>query len=667
MTDSSKGFLGRLHRRDLLKAGASSALITLLPGVQQSALAGDSDKHIHSGVQVGNSGSIVRAAIHPAIGVARVGNSQDEYFWGPEIPGGLPIASGEYKDDQGKMKRQAARFRIFGLDASGKVVRELTENEADIAWTVHLANQKASWYDFETALDLPEAIPNRRRNSAYRGSRREALNIDPGPRSVAGLHQRATFNSGRFLDERVYLGEIRTDEDGRLLVLGGRGRSFSPTAAPLTTYANNDGWIDDTSDGPVTARVRLGSVELPVDPAWVVVGPPNYAPALAADCSTLYDVISQTMIDTGWLTPSPEVSFLSDIFPIFHRLADLQWVNQGVLDRYGWESPEEFMSLEYLARLADPSPENADFRQALFARFRNPDYATLESGVDMLPPFYGDAISLPPETPRAYHALQPFQYAKLLSWAAGDFVIGTAGPIATQLEDLPIEVQAAALDRAALEACLGNAFHPGCEVTWTMRIASMYAAPFRLRHASIPNPGHNKAPRRGNDKAQRRGNGKPRERDYGELLTPSAALSPQGPLSGNWPGSITRWMAVPWQTDTASCRSGYRYGDTPVDPYLPAFWAARVPNDVMPQESYERVIDESLPLEQRSQAFFERAKFLRNIESPELLRERSTRPEAFQKIVDEWYRLGLVTEQPGPGAPEFPAVFKVETDNDFPW
>ena len=177
----------------------------------------------------------------------------------------------------------------------------------------------------------------------------------------------------------MYLGELRTDEQGRLIVLGGRGRSFSPKGVALTTFANNDGWTDDTSDGPVTARVRLGGVELPVDPAWVVVAPPNYGPALATDVGTLYDVIYQTMLDLGWVTPPAQVSFLADIFPFFDRLADLQWVNQGVLDRYGWDSPEQFMSPEYLARLADPSPANAAFRQALFARFRNPDYATLES------------------------------------------------------------------------------------------------------------------------------------------------------------------------------------------------------------------------------------------------------------------------------------------------
>ena len=274
------------------------------------------------------------------------------------------------------------------------------------------------------------------------------------------------------------------------------------------------------------------------------------------------------------------MSFLADIFPFFDRLADLQWVNQGVLNRYGWDSPEQFMSPEYLARLADPSPANAAFRQALFARFRNPDYATLESGVDLLPPLYGDAITLPPVSPRSYLAVQPFQYAALQRWAAGDFVPGVVGTIPSRLEDLPIEAQPAALDRAALEACLGDAFHPGCEATWPMRVGSMYASPFRLLHRNGPEP------------------------DYGDVLTPAVALSADGPLAGSGPGGVTRWMAVPWQADTASCRSGYQYGDTPVDPYLPTFWAARVPNHVMPEQSYERVLDTSLPLDERREAFF---------------------------------------------------------------
>jgi hypothetical protein len=341
------------------------------------------------------------------------------------------------------------------------------------------------------------------------------------------------------------------------------------------------------------------------------------------------------MLNLGWVTRPAQVSFLADIFPFFNRLVDLQWVNQGVLNRYGWESPEPFLSPAYFARLADPSPANAAFRQELFARFRNPDYAMLESGDDLLPPLYGDAITLPPVSPRSYLAVQPFHYAALQSWAAGNFVPGVVGPVVSQLEHLPIEVQPAALDRAALEACLGDAFHPGCEATWPMRVASMYASPFRLLHSSEPEP------------------------DYGDVLTPAAALSADGPLAGSRPGDVTRWMAVPWQTDTASCRSGYQYGSTPVDPYLPTFWAARVPNHVMPKQSYQRVLDASLPLDERRKAFFDRVQFFRNIDRP-------LRAKTLQQMVDNWYRLGVVTEQPGPRDRAFPPVFKVETDNEFP-
>ena len=69
--------------------------------------------------------------IHPAIGIARVGTSR-EYYLGPEtmaaepgegvLTGGLPIkpgtdsttiTSGDLRDSDGKLKRQAARFKIY--------------------------------------------------------------------------------------------------------------------------------------------------------------------------------------------------------------------------------------------------------------------------------------------------------------------------------------------------------------------------------------------------------------------------------------------------------------------------------------------------------------------------------------------------------------------------
>ena len=70
--------------------------------------------------------------IHPAIGVARLGNSLDEYFVGPESPRVVPslVAADAppdrhptRRDAQGRIKRQGQRFRIFeyGLDDAGKV------------------------------------------------------------------------------------------------------------------------------------------------------------------------------------------------------------------------------------------------------------------------------------------------------------------------------------------------------------------------------------------------------------------------------------------------------------------------------------------------------------------------------------------------------------------
>ena len=65
--------------------------------------------------------------IHPAIGIARVGNSPNSFYIAPEVTGGLPIDCdhegnpivkdckeqpvSKFKDAQGRIRRQAARFR----------------------------------------------------------------------------------------------------------------------------------------------------------------------------------------------------------------------------------------------------------------------------------------------------------------------------------------------------------------------------------------------------------------------------------------------------------------------------------------------------------------------------------------------------------------------------
>ena len=594
-------------------------------------------------------GEIERIAMHPAIGIARVGNSPDEWFLGPETAGPHPVPEGGFKDGAGRIKRQAARFRLYGLDRDGQVVREVTATEAEITWSVHLANTKAAWYAFDVALDIPSAkgeppAPLQPAPDPIRSTRRNVtmpdrslLRIDPGPRTVSGAHANAVrsdptarFDSGVFFETNVPLGELRTDEVGRLLVFGGAGRS-GPALPGLiaSTFANNDLWHDDVSDGPVEATVRIAGREIPVTGAWVVVAPPNYAPGIQS-VVTMYDVIFEvaTFLEPDLRPARP--SFTRMIYPLLARLVQNQWVNAGFLRDFGWGSPSDFLDPANLRRLASPAEEDRLLRRLVFERFRNPSYTSME--YDTLPPYYGDDVQLPASNPRQWLAVLPIQYAWLLQWANGDFEAdwpegGLTFP--ERVEDLPLTEQPAALDRAALDECLGGPFHPGCEMTWPMRQTLLYEAPFRLTRRTTPEP------------------------DWGPEMTSAIALADGGPLSASGPGDLTRWMAVPWQTDTSSCLSRYKRD---VDGYLPAFWPARVPNDVLDLESYEAAIDADSSLEKRQRAFETRVKWLRGL--PGFGVSSRQRVNAF---IRQWADAGIVTPRPGPtdDAP-FPEAFWVE-------
>jgi hypothetical protein len=181
--------------------------------------------------------------IFPPIGVARVGNSPDEFFIGPEAPGVVPDAGGSYKDAKGRVKRQAARFRLCGFGSDGEVT-ELTLDHAEVAsirWSVSLANLKAEWYQFDGAASVAAILrgeePLPRRNSEVAGEARRGLRIGPARVEVAGAAAELATLEGTFTappareTKTVHLGEARTDAAGRLLVLGGRGnqRRSGPT------------------------------------------------------------------------------------------------------------------------------------------------------------------------------------------------------------------------------------------------------------------------------------------------------------------------------------------------------------------------------------------------------------------------------------------------------
>jgi hypothetical protein len=293
--------------------------------------------------------------IHPGIGVARLGNSPDAFCISPETPGALPLAcdergnplvtpdgmteltvgafsAGIFKDQEGRLKRQAARFQIYAYDEDSPNGRPLKLGDQvegggnagtliDIHWRVYLANKKSNWYEFLQLEGEHGYDPNHPlRNAAITDpDARQQLIIDPGPRNVNHTTTR-TAHFDRDSDEYATtfppplhpnsidtLGDLLTDDTGRLLVLGGHGNSgsylFDDFGQPrITSYANNDGWFDDTSDGPVMARLAMfsslvGQVRY-IDieyPAWVVCCYPAYVPEIL-DVVTMDDVIEDMAI-----------------------------------------------------------------------------------------------------------------------------------------------------------------------------------------------------------------------------------------------------------------------------------------------------------------------------------------------------------------------------------
>ncbi len=289
--------------------------------------------------------------IHPGIGIARLGNSPDAFYISPESPAALPIACDsqgnpcvsadgmsslrvkQFKDAQGRIKRQAARFQVYVYDDESPEGRPLKIGDpiqgggnrgtlTNIQWRVYLANKKSCWYEFLQLEGEHGYLPDHplRNANITNPNARQRLIIDPGPQIVdLQTTRRAAFNreagdtyATTFPPKKLHphtidtLGEILTDDQGRLLVLGGHGYSGSFNTGfgepRIDAYANNDGWFDDTSDGPVNARLYMYSEEVArtryIDveyPSWVIAAYPAYVPEIL-DMITLDDVVQNMAI-----------------------------------------------------------------------------------------------------------------------------------------------------------------------------------------------------------------------------------------------------------------------------------------------------------------------------------------------------------------------------------
>jgi hypothetical protein len=227
----------------------------------------------------------------------------------------------------------------------------------------------------------------------------------------------------------------------------------------------------------------------------------------------------------------------------------------------------------------------------VFNWYRKPDGENYEP--EKIPPYYGDAFGDYENVPNVDLPLTHTQYNMMQQWAEGNFETG-APQADTAFEDLSPEQQADALTRAPLEECLGGPFHPGIEITWPFRNLIFWQSPYRIK--VLP-----------------------------------------GPLDGSGPGSLTCWLGVPWQTDEASCLSGY---NTTLYLMLPSFWAARVPNHVMSEQSFMRVSDATLNDAQKLKHFDYRQDWLRDFGTQYVPK--------INRMVKRWHELGIVVSHPLP-------------------
>ena len=125
------------------------------------------------------------------------------------------------------------------------------------------------------------------------------------------------------------------------------------------------------------------------------------------------------------------------------------------------------------------------------------------------------------------------QYRDMTLWAAGEFAADWKGaPVPVALENLPVEEQPAALDRAALAPCIGAPFYPGIEITYIATHPSTWSGPCRLAQ------------------------------DFA-------------------PGDVTRHMALPWQADFSECNTNW--------------WPTARPDDVVPEELFEAALQGRQP------------------------------------------------------------------------
>lgn len=644
-----------MRRRDFLAGAGIGALALGMPLLPKAAIAASAVEAAPEGAKV------ARVAVYPALGISRVGGSPS-WFLAPEVPGLPPQPEGGFKDGDQLIKKQVQRFRIYAFDKQDRVIGEITADEAEIVWSVHVANTKAAWYGFNNPLDnadLAPGLPGQLRNQFLvdDAERERMLVIDGGATQIAGAQVNARGDDpqyamvGRFYDEvPVGLGQLRTDDAGRLLVFPPDGVSYSPVGAGITSFADNDGWHDDWCDGPVRAQVTFADGRtLDADHGWIACVGPNFAPEIPP-ITTLYDVIEDMNVSEGWSEkPALPLSFRKHIYPIFRRLALMEWVSAAAFLRQGWLDIGDFSDPDYIGQLANPGPEASALRQSVFEKFRDPydDNAdAFRNQYLKLPMMLGDGINYN-GSPLQWFQFPKLQYELLQNWADGQFVNDiddASSDMITQLEDIPLAQQPAALTEAALEPCSGGAFHPGVELSYYLRLPQLYARASDVRHEPF---------------RIALGSRESLIQNVGRLLTAETALKGGNgappPIGPQMPGDLTRWMGLPWQCDAFSCQQVVMQEEFPTA----VWWPALLPVDVLPETHYLQLLRDDLPAAERLRFYNSRVAWSRGVAGLGY-HANASYWDGITNMIQLWQRMGFVERRPGPKDPSRPDAIPEE-------
>ncbi len=354
------------------------------------------------------------------------------------------------------MRRQGARFRIFEYDrndSTGRLrfVGEITAAEATINWSVKLASRKAAGPMMMTnaADPMGEGVNvvtpgTTNRNNPPSGFTRTDL-VATVSLSATGKNAKPTPGGepkGKILGRDLYIGEVRTDANGCLIVLAGMGeaKSWANPAVELSSFLNNETWYDDIADGPVDATVQVGSgAPEPATGAWVIAAPPDFAPD-NAPVTSLYDIALQA---SNAPLPNP-LTYPQDILPILQRAAALFFVNSEPV----WRAVRN--DLATLTDLADNGSGAAANRKKVRESLRLAEGPTGQIGQI------------------ADFKMTQQQRAILDSWVEGRFQ-SAADPNRAALSMPQM------LDRASLERCIGGGFFPGIEAGLLLREPTLYS------------------------------------------------------------------------------------------------------------------------------------------------------------------------------------------------